>query len=68
MFNIAVDWLDEDRSRARFALPGRGAWTAEHRPDAGPRYATQLERKKISGYFAQQEAEWQKNREPGPPL
>jgi hypothetical protein len=118
MFNIAVQWLDEDRSRARFALPGREEWKAEHvtalmqvlaqireemspavpsDPPAthdvaalhDPRYSTQLhqfsggtvllfrhpslgwlefvlptlERKKISGYFAQQEADWQKNRE-----
>jgi hypothetical protein len=121
MFNIVVEWLDEDRSRARFALPGREEWTAEHisalmqvlaqireamapavpsEPPRlhdlqalhDPRYATQLhefsggtvlrfrhpslgwlefvlpslERKKISSYFAEQEAEWQKNREPMP--
>jgi hypothetical protein len=119
MFKIVVEWLDEDRSRARFALPGRQEWTAEnisalmqvlaqireamapavpseppqlHDLHAlhDPRYSTQLhefsggtvlrfrhpslgwlefvlpslERTKISGYFAQQEAEWQKNRAP----
>src|SRR5438445_1310262 len=30
MFKIVVEWLDEDRSRARFALPGRQEWTAEN--------------------------------------
>ena len=121
MFHIVVEWLDEDRSRARFALPGREEWNAEHitalmhvlaqiREEMAPavpsepprlhdlqalhdpRYSTQLhefsggtvlrfrhpslgwlefvlpslERKKISSYFAEQEAEWQKNREPMP--
>jgi hypothetical protein len=30
MFNVVVEWLDEDKSRARFSLPGRREWTAEH--------------------------------------
>jgi hypothetical protein len=30
MFNVVVEWLDEDKSRARFSLPGRQQWTAEH--------------------------------------
>ena len=30
MFNVVVEWLDEDRSRARFALPGRREWTVQH--------------------------------------
>jgi hypothetical protein len=30
MYNIVVEWLDQDRSRARFALPGRREWNAEH--------------------------------------
>jgi len=82
MFNIAVEWLDEDKSRARFALPGREEWNAEHisalmqvlaqireeMAPAVPSEPSQLheERKKISSYFAEQEAEWQKNREPMP--
>lgn len=30
MFNVVVEWLDQDKSRARFSLPGRREWTAEH--------------------------------------
>jgi len=30
MFNVVVEWLDEEKSRARFSLPGRQQWTAEH--------------------------------------
>ena len=33
MFNIMVEWLDERRSRARFALPGRVEWNAQHVDD-----------------------------------
>jgi hypothetical protein len=30
MFLISVEWLDEAKSRARFSLPGREEWRAEH--------------------------------------
>jgi len=30
MYRVVVEWLDENRSRARFALPGRQEWRAEH--------------------------------------
>lgn len=30
MFNVVVEWLDERKSRARFALPGRYEWQAQH--------------------------------------
>jgi hypothetical protein len=30
MFNIMVEWLDAEKSRARFALPGRQEWNAQH--------------------------------------
>ena len=30
MYNVAVEWLDEDKTRARFSLPGRQHWRAEH--------------------------------------
>lgn len=30
MYNVVVEWLDEEKSRARFALPGRLEWRAEH--------------------------------------
>ena len=30
MYNVVVEWLDEEKSRARFALPGRQEWRAEH--------------------------------------
>ena len=30
MFNVVVEWLDEDKSRARFSLPGRQEWRADH--------------------------------------
>ena len=30
MFLISVEWADEDKSRARFSLPGREEWRAEH--------------------------------------
>src|SRR4051812_1267487 len=30
MFNVLVEWLDADKSRARFALPGRKEWSVEH--------------------------------------
>src|SRR5919205_739273 len=30
MFLISVEWLDEAKTRARFNLPGRDEWRAEH--------------------------------------
>jgi hypothetical protein len=30
MFNVVVEWLDEEKKRARFSLPGRQEWRAEH--------------------------------------
>ena len=30
MFLISVEWLDEAKTRARFSLPGREEWRAEH--------------------------------------
>lgn len=30
MYNIVVEWLDDEKSRARFQLPGRQEWRAEH--------------------------------------
>jgi hypothetical protein len=30
MFNVVVEWLDAEKSRARFMLPGRQEWRAEH--------------------------------------
>lgn len=30
MYNVVVEWLDEDKTRARFSLPGRREWSAEH--------------------------------------
>lgn len=30
MFNVVVEWQDQDKSRARFSLPGRQEWRAEH--------------------------------------
>ena len=30
MYNVVVEWLDQEKSRARFALPGREEWCAEH--------------------------------------
>lgn len=30
MFYVVVEWLDQDKSRARFSLPGRREWSAEH--------------------------------------
>jgi hypothetical protein len=30
MFLISVEWLDEGKTRARFNLPGREEWRAEH--------------------------------------
>jgi hypothetical protein len=30
MFHVMVEWLDEAKTRARFALPGREEWTVEH--------------------------------------
>jgi hypothetical protein len=30
MFMISVEWQDETRTRARFSLPGREEWRAEH--------------------------------------
>jgi hypothetical protein len=30
MFLMSVEWLDEAKSRARFSLPGREEWRAEH--------------------------------------
>lgn len=117
MFNIVVEWLDADKSRARFMLPGRQEWRAEHvsalisvlseiragmspavpeEPPAAhaaealhdPRYVTQLhefsggtlfefrhpslgwlefvvpslERTRIAGSLAEQEAAWQRVR------
>ena len=33
MYNVFVEWLDENKSRARFTLPGRTEWTAQHVTD-----------------------------------
>ena len=33
MFNVMVEWLDEKKSRARFSLPGRQEWSAQHIDD-----------------------------------
>jgi hypothetical protein len=33
MFNVAVEWLDANKSRACFALPGRHEWSAQHVSD-----------------------------------
>ena len=30
MYTVVVEWLDQEKSRARFALPGRLEWRAEH--------------------------------------
>ena len=30
MYLISVEWLDEAKTRARFSLPGRAEWRAEH--------------------------------------
>lgn len=30
MYLICVEWLDEAKTRARFSLPGRTEWRAEH--------------------------------------
>ena len=30
MYNVVVEWLDENKSRARFTLPGRTEWNAQH--------------------------------------
>ena len=30
MFHVMVEWLDDARTRARFALPGREEWKVEH--------------------------------------
>jgi hypothetical protein len=30
MFNVVVEWLEDDKSRARFSLPGRQEWRADH--------------------------------------
>lgn len=30
MYNVVVEWLDEHKIRARFSLPGRQEWRAEH--------------------------------------
>ena len=30
MYNIIVEWLDEDKTRASFSLPGRREWSAEN--------------------------------------
>jgi hypothetical protein len=30
MFNVVVEWLDADKSRARFALPGRREWSVQN--------------------------------------
>jgi hypothetical protein len=30
MFQVMVEWLDEEKTRAKFALPGREEWKVEH--------------------------------------
>ena len=30
MFNVVVEWMDEEKTRARFSLPGRVEWSARH--------------------------------------
>ena len=33
MYNVVVEWLDEERTRARFQVPGRQEWSARHVDD-----------------------------------
>jgi hypothetical protein len=33
MFNVMVEWLDEEKTRARFSLPGRVEWSAQNVSD-----------------------------------
>ena len=33
MYNVMVEWINEEKSRARFTLPGRREWTAQHVTD-----------------------------------
>ena len=33
MYNVMVEWLDEEKTRARFSLPGRQEWSAQHVSD-----------------------------------
>ena len=30
MYNVIVEWLDQDKTSARFSLPGRREWSAEN--------------------------------------
>lgn len=33
MYNVVVEWLDEERTRVRFQLPGRHEWNAQNVSD-----------------------------------
>lgn len=33
MYNVLVEWLDEEKTRARFSLPGRTQWSAQNVSD-----------------------------------
>lgn len=33
MYNVVVEWLDAERTRARFQVPGRQEWNARHVDD-----------------------------------
>jgi hypothetical protein len=33
MYNVVVEWLDEERTRARFQVPGRNEWNAQNVAD-----------------------------------
>jgi hypothetical protein len=73
MFNVLVEWLDEDKSRARFSLPGRQEWRAEHldeliqllaeiRADMSPPVAEEPPRLRITRSLAEQEELWKRFR------
>jgi hypothetical protein len=119
MFNVVVEWVDAEKSRARFALPGRRDWSVQNieelirilaeiraemapavsdsppapyqvEPLHNPRYVTELhrfsggtlfefrhpslgwlefvlpslERGRIAGFLAEQEAAWQRQKVP----
>ena len=42
MFQVEVQWLDEEKSRASFALPGREEWKVEQMTPAVPDEPPQL--------------------------
>ena len=77
MYHVVVEWVDEKKTRARFSLPGRIEWSAQHidelirvlaeiREEMSPAVPedppASAERARIARFLEEQESAWQRYR------